>query len=178
MDMRIVSAGILCSLFTMASFAQNPQVKPGRNIVDSTESAQVSVVSDSFIKPVPVLKVGCALQNNQPAIRIVLVSGPLKPHLGTGFNPVNEWRLRMKLDEGKPIRRTWLPTKQSDSYLYEGRQGAYGYRTPRQFLEDLFAAKILRIQIQRFGEPGTYEASFDVSHLKEALEDRPECADK
>ena len=172
--MRIVGrTALLCSLFTLASFAQNPQVESGRNVLDGTPWAVISVVSDSAIAPVPVLEVHCSIRNSRPSIRIVLVSGPLKPHLGTGleFGPPMEWLLPTKLDEGTAIRRSWVPSDQRDSYVYDGH-------SQRKFLDGLLAAKTFYVEFERFGERGKYIASFDVSHLREALASRPECAAK
>src|ERR1017187_10682034 len=103
MKTRIVGgAGILGSLLAAASFAQTPQVKSGRNIVDGTEWAQISVVSESAITPVPILEVECTLRDEHRSIRIVLVSGPLKPHQQRDFRS-EERRV------GKECRSRWSP---------------------------------------------------------------------
>jgi hypothetical protein len=166
-------------LFALASFAQAPEIKSWQNAGDAGVRTQITIRSSSGVTPSAVLLIECNQQNRrQPSVEIYLMAGPLEPHPRVGLlNPVSEWLLRMRLDESKPVWRSWAPIKATGAYAYEG-EGENGMAaeavSPKSFLKDLLAAKSFSVEFQKSGGSPRV-ANFDTSQLKQAFESRREC---
>jgi hypothetical protein len=172
---------ILGSLVAAGLSAQGLQLNSGKNIMDDTAWARISITSSTFISPPAVLQLECTQKKKHHSIHLFLVSGNLESHPHDGLvGPISEWLLRMKLDGGAAVWRSWRPTEQTGIYEYEGQgvtgMGAWYY--PFRLLKDLLSAKTLYIEFQRYGERDVYVANFDLSQLKTTFDARPECQAK
>jgi len=167
------------TLLAIASFAQAPEVKSWPNSADGDVRTQISIKSSSGVTPAAILLIECnGKTKREPSIGIYLIAGPLEPHPRVGLlNSVSEWLLRMRLDEGKPVWRSWAPVRQSGSYAYEG-EGQNGMASesvsPKRFLKELLASKAFFLEFQKDGG-GSHMASFDTSQLRQAFEAHREC---
>jgi hypothetical protein len=166
-------------LLAVAGFAQTPEVKSWQNPGDGEVRTQITVRSSSGVAPPTVLLIECNRQTKREAsIGIYLIAGPLEPHPRVGLlNPVSEWLLRMRLDDGKPVWRSWTPIRQNGTYAYEG-EGEDGMASEavslKRFLKELLATKAFSVELQRTGG-NAHVVSFDTSQLKQAFEARREC---
>lgn len=87
--------------------------------------------------------------------------------------------LRIKLDNGKPARRGWSLLPTSDTiyrYVGNGESGMGGDLLPKQFLKNVFSAKIVMIEFQPIGRDDAFVAEFPVGGLKEEFQRHQECS--
>ncbi len=166
-------------LLAAVGFAQAPEVKSWQNPADGDVRTQITIKSSSGVSPPAVLLIECNRQTKrEPSIGVYLIAGSLEPHPRVGLlNPVSAWLLRMRLDDGKPVWRSWAPIRQNGSYAYEG-EGENGMASEavslKRFLKELLAAKAFSVELQRTGG-NAHVVSFDTSQLRQAFEARREC---
>ncbi len=167
------------ALFAGASLAQAPQVRSWENSTDGVRT-QITITASAGIRPAPILLLECSDEpKKHSSVEIYLITGDLRPHPTVGLlNSVSEWLLRTRLDDGKPVFLSWVPAKQPGTYSYEG-EGKNGMaserKSPKEFLKDLLAAKVLDVEYQRRGDREMRLASFNTSQLKRSFDARPEC---
>ncbi len=166
-------------LFAAVGFAQTPEVKSWQNPGDGDVRTQITIRSSSGVTPAALLLIECIRPTKrEPSIGIYLIAGPLEPHPRVGLlNPVSEWLLRMRFDDGKPVWRSWAPIRQNGTYAYEG-EGEDGMASEavslKRFLKELLATKAFSLELQRTGG-NAHVVSFDTSQVKRAFEARREC---
>jgi hypothetical protein len=166
---------------SFGAFAQAPDVKSWQISPDGDIRTQISLKSAASAKNAAVLLIECnrPANNRKPSIGIYLIPGRLEPHPRTGIlNSVSEWLLRIKLDDGKPVLRSWTPVGQTGSYAYEGEGEnalASEFVSPKRFLQELLAAKAFDVQLQKAGETAPHVASFDTRQLEETFTSQSAC---
>jgi hypothetical protein len=166
-------------LLATVGFAQAPEVKSWQNPGDGDVRTQITVRSSPGAAPPAVLLIECNRPTKrESSIGIYLIAGPLEPHPRVGLlNPVSEWLLRMRLDDGKPVWRSWAPIRQNGTYAYEG-EGEDGMASEalslKRFLKQLLATKAFSVELQRTGGPA-HVVSFDTSQVRQAFELHREC---
>jgi hypothetical protein len=173
--LRLAVSQILGAMLVAAgSAAQAPQVKTWTNGTEGMRT-QITIAAQESIRPTPVLLLECTHEpKKRPAIGIYLIAGPLKPHPRVGLlNSVSEWLLPIHFDGGKAVFLSWTPTGQPGTYAYEGdgRNGmASECVSAKKLLEDLLAAKVFAVELQKKGESASREAIFDTSQLRKAFD--------
>lgn len=166
-------------MLAVVGLAQTPEVKSWQNPGDGDLRTQITIRSSRGVTPPAVLLIECNRQMKRDAsIGIYLVAGPLEPHPRVGLlNPVSEWLLRMRLDDGKPVWRSWVPISQNGTYAYEG-EGENGMASEavslKRFVKELLATKAFSVELQRAGG-NAHVVSFDTTQLKQSVEAQREC---
>lgn len=124
----------------------------------------------------PELRVQCDQQGVEHKVLVILESGPLTT------TDYDQARFRVKFDENEPEIQFWDQRSDYKSYQYaSGPNGSSGIddasrqKDRRKFLEVVFAAKSMLVELHPFMSGSVAESRFDVSGLGREFVKYPEC---
>ncbi len=172
--MKMPGVMVAVMLWTLLGSGQEVKVTPGKDSVALSVSAQKAYDILTSEKKVPVLSVQCSLRGKKAGHMVIFTAGGALAE-GDAESGGKNGAITLHMTVGGKEQAThWIPYNDPITYAY------YGKTEPERaaFLQLLLSAPTASINFTPFLTGATATTVFDLSKLREEVNNHPECVAK